>query len=149
MSDPIEENLQFKAPLVLIGISLFLLAGGMFFWGGNSVFIGGAFVILVGTLIDVVLSLGACFLTAHLMHVSFGNVGNAIVKLTAIILFPLAAAFAFTLISPIGDLFLLTVLWFSLLYVFFDLDGWKPLIFTFVLWGIRTLVEEVIVKAIA
>lgn len=149
MSDPIEENLQFKAPLVLIGISLFLLGGGLLFWGGNTVFIGGAFVILVRTLIEVVLGLGACFLTAHLMHVSLGNVGNAIVKLTAIILFPLAAAFAFTLISPIGDWLLLTVLWFSLLYVFFDLDGWKPLIFTIVLWGIRTLVEEVIVKAIA
>jgi hypothetical protein len=149
MSDPVHDDIDARIPLVLIGISLFLFAGAAFVWHGPTVFAEGGLVFLFGTVFQVVLGLCSCFLAARMLNASLGNTGTAVVKLTAVILFPIAVALTVTLITPFGSWLVMWGLWLGLIYALFDLDGWHPLAFVLILWGIKLLVEEVILDAIA
>jgi hypothetical protein len=86
-------------------------------------------------LIMIPLGIVACFITAKLMGISFGELRSACVKLAAIFTFPGAVA----LIIPVTPLAWLVsiILYFGLLIWFFELEGWEPVVCAVVIWLVR------------
>lgn len=139
-----DESLEYKVPGALIGVSM-LIYGAFFYWhlGGEGLVVG-SLIMISATIIEVILALGACFITAKLLGTSFGNLGSAIVKLTAIVLFPSAVG----LILPGGWIWTI-IFYLGLLYALFDLDGWEPIYFAVILYAIERLVLMFVLPALS
>jgi hypothetical protein len=140
-----EDAKETLIPLVLavIALMIFSVYGAVVAGPAGA----GAVVTLVGlqVLVGVPLAILSFFITARLMSISFGFIGPAFRKVTAIYTFPAAVA----LIIPIPVLGWLVsfILYFALLAWFFELDPLELLVTALVLWATR-IVALVIIAGI-
>jgi hypothetical protein len=122
---------QIPLALIFIGAGLWALAGFM----GHGVH--GATntlgVVSIIATVDLIVMVAGAFLTALVMKISFGDLQSAILKLSAIALFPGAVGY---LIPTVGGLVSLA-LYFSLLIWLFELELYQAVIFTIVLFVLR------------
>jgi len=133
-------------PLILIGIGLAIYAVAGFALAGP----GGAGATLIGLLIavavGVVLGIVALYITAAIMSIDFGPLGQAILKLCAIFVFSGAVA-EFIPVPILGWLVSLGLyLW--LLAWLFELEPLETIVCALVILGVRIAVGIFLLAAI-
>ena len=109
---------EVKIPVAMLVLGLLIEAVRSSSVGGAEGALGALLGTAAFTAISVLFSLGACFITAKIMGISFGFVGPACLKLAAIAVFPAAIA----MLLPGFGWILAVVLYWSLLMWFFDLE---------------------------
>ena len=126
------ETTEDKVALVLVILGVIMLgAYGIMDSDGS----GGLILLLVYgvyAVVSVVAGVAAAFATAWMLGASFGFVGPAILKLSAIIVFSTAVS----VVVPFGGLLGLLV-YVGLLVWFFELSPFEVFVFVLVLAGLR------------
>jgi hypothetical protein len=130
-----DDAIEIKIPLALLLAGLAIIAGYALLIAGPELAMAVVTLQMVLLLIMIPLGIVACFITAKLMGISFGELRSACVKLAAIFTFPGAVA----LIIPVTPLAWLVsiILYFGLLIWFFELEGWEPVVCAVVIWLVR------------
>lgn len=126
------KDVQIPLTLIVVAFLLFGLAG--YRAAGPTGPATAMAAVGVAAVVGTLLMLGAAFVTAQMLSISFGELGPAVLKLAAIYLFPAAAG---TLL-PFGGLFAL-VIWFALLLWLFDLEVYQAVVFAIILFVVNWL----------
>ena len=87
-----DDAIEIKIPLALLLAGLAIIAGYAFLIAGPGLAMAVVTLQMVLLLIMIPLGIVACFITAKLMGISFGELRSACVKLAAIFTFPGAVA---------------------------------------------------------
>lgn len=152
--DPLWKLKQREIPIALIVAGLALQLGKAYqetqFEGADApAFFGAAIAVVVAAVIGVALMIGAAFVAARVLEMSFGSLPAAILKFAAVTLAP--SAIAYMVGSMAGDWgwvvgFPLEVgLYFGLLYWFFDLDLFELFVLAVVNWVIQNFITALLI----
>ena len=95
-------------------------------------------------LVQVLLMVGAAYLTAMLTGTSFGDLSTAFVKLAGVVL----CAGAVGALIPFGGLLSFFV-FLGLMLWLFELEVWQAVVFAIVLWAVQFAVAMVLAAAVA
>lgn len=118
-----DDALEYKIPSACFGAGLLIIIGEAFMGGGADEATLSFLAIIVGLGIRIFFGIIACFITAKLLGVSFGELTSAIVKLAA----------AFTLPGAIegfipGGWILGLILYYVMMMKFFDLTFFEAFV---------------------
>ena len=141
--DPeIEEALRYRVPILLIGVSVLLHAAYFLWTQGWDGFLVFGLTALGRTAIHVAIGLVLYLTLGPLFSFSFDDVFSTICKLTAVI--TLSSAVELFLPDWLGTLGM-GVLFLSLLYALFEMEGFQPVLFATLFvaacWGVERLLE--------
>ena len=134
-----EDAKEKTIPLVLLGMAILIL-------GGRAVFIPGvetaAFLLFFGMAmgISVLIGILACFISAAVLNVSFGELGPATLKLAGMLSF----TYAVTARVPGGFIFS-GILLVSFIVWLFDLEPGEAILTTVILWLTNLFVTAMII----
>lgn len=124
-----------KVAVALLVVGVLMHVGRGQFLGGDAAAEAALWKVARNLAVGLPLMLGSCFLTARIMGISFGSLPAAVLKLSAIYVFPGAVALLLGLWAPwyVGPLVAL-FLFCTLLTRLFELDGIEPLVCGLVMW---------------
>lgn len=142
MTDADKER-KIPAVLIAVGVVLYVVAGFLRQGAGGIVsvlvFVGVASAVGVGLMVV------AAFITAKITGTSFGELDSAVLKLSAIYLFPSAVAGLIPV--PLLNSLVAAAIAFSLLIWLFDLEVPYAIVFTVITWVVN-LVAAVVLGAV-
>lgn len=146
--DATSDATEFKIPVALLIAGLAIIFGYALVVAGPSLAKAVILMQVIGLAIMIPLGIVACYITAKLLSIDFGDVRSASAKLAAIFTFPSAVA----LLIPWGPVAWLVsvLLYLGLLTWLFDMEGWDPLICAIVIWLVRiaaTIIAGVVLSS--
>jgi hypothetical protein len=138
-----EDAREKTIPLVLIGLAIVIL-------GGRAVLLPGMetaeFLLVFGFGMGLMVLIGilACFISAAVLNVSFGELGPATLKLAGMLSFTYAASSRI-----VGGFIVAGILLVIFLVWLFDLEPGEAIITTVILWLTQLIVSGLIIAALA
>jgi DNA-directed RNA polymerase subunit RPC12/RpoP len=134
--------------LILIGLAFQIITQLYFSDDPASGLIAAGISVGVELAIRIPLLLAAMIIAVKLLDVAFGPLGQALLKLTAVVLGPTAIGLtiAFLIGGIVGlfvGMFIAFVIYWTLLTVLFNLEGIEALYLIFIIWGLEWLISLV------
>ena len=126
---------ELRTPLILLLIGVAIYVTTAFLGAGPGGVVIAMLLVALQITIAVVLGIPALLITAKLVGVEFGYLQTAVVKLSAIFVFPSAVA-ALIPLTPIAWLVSL-VLYLGLLSKLFDLEAGEAVVCAIVIWLVQ------------
>jgi len=145
--DAVSDATEIKIPAGLLLAGLAIIFGYALLVAGPEVAKAIIMLQMVGLMFMIPLGIVACFITAKLLAIDFGEMRSACVKLAATFTFPSAVALLIPA-APIAWL-VSVALYIGLLAWLFEMEGWEPVICAIVIWLVRMLAVFLALIAVA
>jgi len=133
LTGTVSDPKDYRIPGALLGVGVLIYLAWGFLTGGSAGLVAMVIYLPVRLIVQVILGVIACFITARFMGTSFGYLKSALVKLAAIFVFPSAATF---FIPWVGGIIAILLYW-KLLEWLFELEALETIMLAIVIWFVN------------